>query len=99
MHRKLDHKRVPKQANGNEVLVPRRASFERSRSPLLTSLFIDGTDNEQIWEQIDMRAKTVCSVLEDALGEAEQGDDDLDSDAETRKMLRSLRLLRRTECV
>ena len=59
----------------------------------LTSLFIDGTDNEQIWEQIDMRAKTVCSVLEDTLGEAEQGDDDLDSDAETRKMLKILETL------
>lgn len=44
----------------------------------LTSLFVEGMDDDQIWEQLDLRAKRICTTLEHAL---ETGNDE-DSDTE-----------------
>jgi U3 small nucleolar RNA-associated protein MPP10 len=45
----------------------------------LASLFVEGMDDAQIWEQLDLRAKTICGTLEMALqggGAAAKGEDD-----------------------
>lgn len=64
-------------------------SQKRKRSPTpppnlnfqftpLTSLFVDGMDEEQVWSQLDLRAKHLCQVLELALLEGdEEGDEEV----------------------
>ena len=50
----------------------------------LTSLFIDGMDEGQIWEQLDLRARNICNMLQHALegGPDNDGNDDDDTDGD-----------------
>lgn len=72
------------QAHGNEKRKrgPRPSPQPRiafNTTPL-TSLFIDGMDDDQIWVQLDLRAKNVCEMLEAALEGALESEDEEDND-------------------
>jgi U3 small nucleolar RNA-associated protein MPP10 len=42
----------------------------------ITSLFVDGMDDEQVWAQLDLRTKTICRMLDFVLeGAAEGGEE------------------------
>ncbi|TFK57270.1 Mpp10 protein [Heliocybe sulcata] len=60
---------------------PRPKTGEPQTTPLL-SLFVEGMDDDQIWAQLELRAKHVCETLEEALegGAGLRGSDDGDSD-------------------
>ncbi|RDB28966.1 U3 small nucleolar ribonucleoprotein mpp10 [Hypsizygus marmoreus] len=60
---------------------PPKPSFAPTPIP---TLFIDGMDEDQIWAQLDLRAKNVCDTLEHVLeGEAEEEDlENEDGDSE-----------------
>ncbi|KII94333.1 hypothetical protein PLICRDRAFT_50314 [Plicaturopsis crispa FD-325 SS-3] len=49
----------------------------------LTALFVEGMNADQVWEQLDLRAKSVCEMLEEALeGGPGKEDEDEDEDGE-----------------
>lgn len=53
----------------------------------LTSLFIDGLDEDQVWAQLDLRTKPVCDMLENVL-EGDPAEDDVSEDGEQAERLR-----------
>ncbi|KAF8078590.1 U3 small nucleolar ribonucleoprotein complex, subunit Mpp10 [Lyophyllum atratum] len=50
---------------------PPRAAFETTP---LTSLFVDGMSDDQVWAQLDIRAKHICDTLERVLEGGVDGD-------------------------
>ncbi|KAG6911942.1 hypothetical protein DXG01_000190 [Tephrocybe rancida] len=77
---------------------PPRAGLEFTP---ITSLFVDGMNDEQIWVQLDLRAKNVCEILEHVLEggpegdskdemEGEGSDDEIEQDEHLKKMLKAL---------
>jgi U3 small nucleolar RNA-associated protein MPP10 len=46
----------------------------------LTSLFVDGMSEDQIWEQLDLRTKNICQTLELILNGQGHGDEDSSTD-------------------
>jgi U3 small nucleolar RNA-associated protein MPP10 len=62
-------------ANGHE---PARPVLMLEPTPL-SSLFINGMDDEQIWAQLDLRARNVCDTLEHALEDTVEDYDDAGS--------------------
>ena len=59
----------------------------------LTSLYVDGMEEEQIWEQLDLRTKTICRVLDFILeGKfgTEQGGDLENEDEDEMRLLKAL---------
>jgi hypothetical protein len=64
--------RAKKEAEKPISQLPDKNLFD---STPLKSLYVDGMDDEQIWEQLDLRTNTICRVLDFVLdGEAEQKD-------------------------
>jgi U3 small nucleolar RNA-associated protein MPP10 len=57
----------------------------------LPSLFVDGMNDDQIWEQLDLRAKKLCETLEEALEgtskQLEDNEDDVPGGKDLRKVL------------
>ncbi|KAH7931008.1 Mpp10 protein [Leucogyrophana mollusca] len=54
--------------------VPKRIALEDTPLP---SLFVDGMNEDQIWEQLDLRAARVCKTLEAAMdGEGEDAENE-----------------------
>lgn len=53
----------------------------------LTSLFIDGMDEDQLWAQLDLRTKPICDMLENVL-EGEPAEEDFSEDGEQDERLR-----------
>ncbi|KIM85244.1 hypothetical protein PILCRDRAFT_66715 [Piloderma croceum F 1598] len=57
----------------------------------LPSLFVDGMNNDQIWEQLDLRAKKLCETLEEALEgtskQLEDNEDEVPGGRDLRKVL------------
>jgi U3 small nucleolar RNA-associated protein MPP10 len=70
---------------------PPKLKFEATP---LTSLFLDGMDEDQVWAQLDLRAKTVCEMLEHALeGEVdENGERDGEGGKDSEERLRNASL-------
>ncbi|OCH96191.1 Mpp10 protein [Obba rivulosa] len=58
----------------------------------LTELFVDGMNEDQIWEQLELRAKTICSVLEFALESSplDEEDDVEEVERQSKKMRQAL---------
>ncbi|KAG6850523.1 hypothetical protein H0H93_012524 [Arthromyces matolae] len=90
------------QTNGKR----KRSSSPALQKPLLdatpiNSLFIEGMNNEQVWTQLDLRAKHICDTLEHVLEGGHEGStedqsdqggelhDDFDDDEDIDEMLRS----------
>ncbi|EIN13712.1 Mpp10 protein [Punctularia strigosozonata HHB-11173 SS5] len=65
-------------ANGAAPALP---SLKLEPTPL-TSLFVDGMHDGQIWAQLDLRAKNVCATLEHALEDTVKDFDDESSGPE-----------------
>lgn len=53
----------------------------------LTSLFVDGVDEDQIWAQLDLRTKPFCDMLETVL-EGDPAEEDVSEDGEQDERLR-----------
>lgn len=67
---------------------PANSRLDFKRTPL-SSLFTEGLDDEQIWNQLDLRTKNVCDMLEMALeGEVDGGSGD--EEGELGRALRAL---------
>ena len=58
----------------------------------LKSLYVDGMDEDQIWEQLDLRTKTICRVLDFVLEgelETEQNGDSESEDKDDQTLLKA----------
>ncbi|KAF7964949.1 hypothetical protein HWV62_1448 [Athelia sp. TMB] len=56
---------------------PAKPSLLLKETPL-PSLFIDGMNEDQIWEQLDLRAKQLCDTLQEALEGNHMDEDELE---------------------
>ena len=84
--------RANKEAEKPNSQLPDKHIFD---STPLDSLYVDGMDEGQIWEQLDLRTKTICRVLDFVLVgglEAEQKDGDTieDEDEDEARLLKAL---------
>ncbi|KAG5648018.1 hypothetical protein DXG03_007052 [Asterophora parasitica] len=81
---------------------PAKPAFE---STPLTSLFIEGMDDEQVWAQLDLRAKNVCETLQRVLEGGPDGDveneeeDNLEDAFEDERLTKALEAMENGEDV
>ena len=81
--------KAPEEPNSQ---LPNKSLFD---STPLKSLYVDGMDEEQIWEQLDLRTKTICRVLDFVLeGELEAEKDRDTEDEDEKRLLKALKDLK-----
>ncbi|GLB36182.1 hypothetical protein LshimejAT787_0304700 [Lyophyllum shimeji] len=90
-------------AIGQETRPSPRVAFDTTP---LTSLFVDGMTDDQVWAQLDLRAKHICDTLECVLeGEPEEdleegeGDSSSEGDIEKERLQKALEALENGEDV
>ncbi|KAF9453783.1 Mpp10 protein [Macrolepiota fuliginosa MF-IS2] len=70
------------QAKSDDGQVPRVSLTKTFETTPLSSLFIENMDPEQVWMQLDLRAQSICNLLEFALETGKSGEEELSGEEE-----------------